>query len=50
VPFKTLKTGAPKAGDSWRVNLVRGASSWSRLPFGNWHLYRDFDFITFAAQ
>ena len=38
VPFKTLKTGAPKAGDSWRVNLVRGASSWSRPPIGNWHL------------
>ena len=34
VPFKALKEGAPKAGDSWRVNVVRGASSWSRLPIG----------------
>ena len=49
VPFKTLKEGAPKAGDSWRVNVVRGGSSWSRLPIGNWHLYRDFDLITFAG-
>ncbi len=49
VPFKALKEGAPKAGDSWRVNVVRGASSWSRLPIGNWHLYRDFDLVTFAV-
>ncbi len=49
VPFKTLKDAAPKAGDFWRVNMARGGASWSRLPIGNWHLYRDFDLITFAA-
>jgi len=52
LPFKTLKEGAPKAGDWWRVNLARlspgGASSWSPLQVGAWMLYRDYNFITFA--
>lgn len=50
VPFTSLKEGAPKAGDSWRVNLARNRGCWSALPIGNWHLYRDYDFITFAGE
>jgi hypothetical protein len=49
VPFKQLKAGAPKAGDSWRINILRGTSSWSRLPYVNWDVYRDCDLVTFAA-
>ena len=48
IPFRRLKEGAPKPGDYWRFNIARGGSTWSRLPIANWHLYRDFDFITFA--
>ncbi|MCY3017669.1 MAG: DUF4838 domain-containing protein, partial [Planctomycetota bacterium] len=54
VPFKILKEGAPKAGDWWRVNIARnypgGASSWSPLQVGAWMLYRDFNFVVFAAD
>lgn len=54
LPFKALKEGAPKAKDCWRTNICRSAgngvehsSSWSSLPYGMWHAYRDFDFIVF---
>jgi len=54
VPFKILKEGAPKVGDSWRVNIARnhpaGASSWSPLQVGVWGLYRDFNFVTFRGE
>jgi hypothetical protein len=50
VPFKTLKDAAPKAGEFWRANVARGGGAWSRLPIGNWHLYRDFDLVTFSGE
>lgn len=54
VPFKMLKEGAPKAGDTWRINIARncpgGASCWSPLQVGAWMLYRDFNFVTFTGE
>ena len=53
VPFAALKIAAPRPGQSWRMNLVRGGrppSSWSKLPIAMWHLHRDFDLITFAGE
>ena len=54
VPLRMLKEGAPKAGDSWRVNIARnypgGASCWSPLQVGAWMLYRDFNFVVFAGD
>ena len=53
VPFKMLKEGAPRPGDSWRANIARnypgGASCWSPLQFGAWGLYRDYNWVTFGG-
>lgn len=50
IPFKTLGMDTPKVGDSWRVNLARNGTSWSRLPLPMWHLYHDFNFLTFVGE
>ena len=50
IPFATLNTGAPKVGDCWRMNLVRSNKSWSALPIAMWHLYHDFNLITFTGE
>jgi len=56
LPLAALKEGPPKPGDYWRVNFCRSAghgvehsSSWSRLPYGMWHAYRDYDFVVFEG-
>ena len=52
VPFASLREGAPKIGDTWRVNLARVTGNtgftWSKLQFPAWGLYRDYNLALFA--
>jgi hypothetical protein len=57
LPFKALREGPPRPKDYWRANFCRNAgngvehaSSWSPLPYGMWHAYRDFDFVVFEGS
>ena len=56
LPLAALKEGPPKPRDYWRANICRSAgnglqhsSSWSSLPYGMWHAYRDFNFVVFEG-